>query len=104
MYNPIKKIMLITFAFALLLTGCNINGMSNKKPSPSFELKNFEGDTVSLSDFEGKKVYIKFWASWCSVCLSTLAETDKLSSGNNAFEVITVVAPGYSGEKKCRRF
>lgn len=40
--------------------------------APDFELISSTGDTVSLSDFTGKWVYIGFWASWCKPCLPEL--------------------------------
>ncbi len=36
--------------------------------APPFELEDLEGNTVKLSDFQGKVVLINFWASWCGVC------------------------------------
>ena len=38
-----------------------------------------DGKEVSLADYKGKKVYIKFWASWCPICLSGLADITQLS-------------------------
>ncbi len=29
-----------------------------------------DGKTYHLSDYKGKKVYLNFWASWCSICLA----------------------------------
>lgn len=36
--------------------------------APDFELTTLEGETVSLSDYVGKKVFLNFWATWCPPC------------------------------------
>jgi peptide methionine sulfoxide reductase msrA/msrB len=65
----------------------------------SFQLMSINGDTFSLADLKGEKVYVKFWASWCSICLGGLDELDKLSTMDNDYKVITIVSPDYNGEK-----
>ena len=35
---------------------------------PEFELSTLEGETISLSQLEGKVSVINFWASWCMPC------------------------------------
>ncbi|VUW94447.1 Peptide methionine sulfoxide reductase MsrA/MsrB [Streptococcus constellatus] len=67
---------------------------------PDFSLKGVDGKTYKLSDFKGKKVYLKFWASWCSICLSTLKHTDELAKENGKdYVILSVVSPGHKGEK-----
>lgn len=39
-----------------------------------FTFTTLDGKKVSLADYKGKKVYLKFWASWCPICLSGLAD------------------------------
>ncbi len=36
--------------------------------APELTLQSLQGDTLSLSDYEGQPVLIFLWASWCSVC------------------------------------
>lgn len=38
----------------------------------NFTLKDTSGNTVSLSDFRGKTIYLDFWASWCRPCVQKL--------------------------------
>nr|WP_225942003.1 redoxin family protein [Sporosarcina limicola] len=68
--------------------------------APAFDLVDLDGNTHSLEKYAGKKVYIKFWASWCPICLAGLEELNTLSMEENDFIVLTVVSPGYNNEKK----
>lgn len=75
------------------------------KRAPDFTLMDVKGKTHKLSDYKGKKVYLKFWASWCSICLSTLPDTKELAAMKNKdYEVLTVVAPKQNNEKSEKTF
>lgn len=73
-------------------------------PAPGFEMEDLNGNTVKLSDFRGQKVYMKYWASWCPICLGGLEDINTLSAKDNGFQIITVVAPGQKGEKSKEDF
>ncbi len=100
----------LVLALALALAGCSRpspgeeQGMNSKTQSPNFVFTDFEGQQHTLADYAGQKLYIKFWASWCSVCLSTLQETDELAAQDKDYTMITVVAPDYNGEKSSEDF
>ena len=75
-------------------TACGADGTSQKKgaggevPTPSaqgsfplapgFSLNTTDGQTVSLSDFKGKVVFIDFWATWCPPCRISMPEVEKI--------------------------
>lgn len=51
---------------------------TNTSSEDGFTLKNMQGQTVSLSDYKGKVVYIDYWASWCMPCLIEINHAKKL--------------------------
>lgn len=73
-------------------------------PAPDFEMMDLNGKTVKLSDFRGEKVYLKYWASWCPICLGGLEDINTLSASDSGFRVLTIVAPGQKGEKSMEDF
>jgi peroxiredoxin len=52
--------------------------------APEFTLPTLKGETISLSDYRGKKVLINFWAAWCTPCTKELP----------ALEAFKKAAPG----------
>lgn len=63
----------------------------NKKPeAPDFTLTDQFGETHTLSDYEGKTVFLNFWATWCGPCQMEMPDIQKLYEdyGNNEGDVI----------------
>ena len=121
------KYTFFSFLSIALLSACSMeqssesgmNNMSNQtmtntstskhplvgKEASDFELKDMKGNTVKLSDYKGKKVYLKFWASWCGPCRQSMPELNKLvEEKDRDFEILTVMAPGMQGEKTEEEF
>jgi len=79
--------------------------MSNDgKAAPAFELMDLSGNSVSLESLKGERVYLKFWASWCSICLAGMEELDELAGSAEGFKVITIVSPDFNGEQSSEDF
>lgn len=48
------------------------------RPAPEITGLTISGDTVSLSDLRGKKIYVDVWATWCAPCLEEFPFYSKL--------------------------
>ncbi len=46
--------------------------------APDFYTKDYEGNSISLSKFEGKIIIMNFWATWNDLCLEKLSEIKEL--------------------------
>lgn len=83
----------------------SMNGTMGMDEVSDYTFKTLDGKDVSLADYKGKKIYLKFWASWCPICLAGLADINQLAdTPPKDAVVLTVVAPGVNREKKLDDF
>src|ERR1035437_4640260 len=67
--------------------------MNVGKPAPNLTFQDKDGKTVSLSDLNGKYVYLNFWATWCSSCtqeMMLIPELKKMYGSKITFISISV--------------
>ena len=48
------------------------------KANMNVQLRDPEGNIVSLSEFKGKVIFMNFWATWCPPCVAEMPAIDKL--------------------------
>lgn len=68
-------------------------GLSPGDIPPDFELKTLEGQTIRLSDYQGKKVILNFWATWCPPCKAEMPHLEnyyKTKAKKQNVEIIAV--------------
>ncbi|MEJ2164276.1 MAG: redoxin domain-containing protein [Desulfobacterales bacterium] len=58
----------------------------------NLRLPDINGQSVGLSDFRGKIVFLNFWATWCPTCAAEMPAMEKLHRGQRKkdFAVVTI--------------
>lgn len=73
-------------------------GYLEELDAPDFTLETLEGDTVSLSDYRGKIVFLSFWQTWCPPCVQEMPHFDAMMKESDDVVVLAVNAlPGEGG-------
>jgi peroxiredoxin len=73
--------------------------------APDFGLLSLRGDTVKLSDYRGKAVFLNIWATWCPPCRKEMPAMGSLYQRlkGREFEMLAV-SIDREGEKVIRPF
>lgn len=61
-----------------------------EEKSPDFILQDLKKNDVRLSNYQGKVVWINFWASWCQFCDLEMPDLQRLSDENDDFVLLAV--------------
>lgn len=56
----------------------NLEPMKDNGPAPDFSLPTPEGKQITLKQFQGKLVFLNFWASWCIPCREEMPAMERL--------------------------
>ncbi|SDO88835.1 TlpA family protein disulfide reductase [Halobacillus aidingensis] len=75
------------------------DGLQVGEQAPDFTLETLNGETVKLSDFRGKKVFLNYWATWCPPCREEMPEMQKFHE-KYGDEVVMLAVNGTGTEKK----
>ena len=104
--NPRTLFSLCTkFGCLLALGACSSKMMDTEAatvPQALSSLKTPDNRPASVFLKKDKPTLIKFWASWCPLCLSELGQTEKWAQDTKfgSANLITVASPGFLHEKK----
>ena len=54
------------------------------RTAPPFHLNSLDGQTVRLSDYQGRIIFLNFWATWCEPCKRELPAFTAFSQQNQS--------------------
>lgn len=75
-------------------------GLSKGDTAFDFTLKDLEGNDVKLSDFQGKKVFLNFWATWCPPCKAEMPHMQNFYESKAKEMNVEILAVNLSKEDK----
>lgn len=84
--TTLKKILLPLFLLLLIPAIASAGKVGTK--APPFTLKDATGSEVSSTDFNGKVLFINFWASWCGPCKKEFPELIDFIGGYGPAEAV----------------
>jgi len=60
--------------FLMILAGCSSQktGEQSSIVASQIKLTDLEGKEVDLTEFEGKTIFVNFWATWCRPCIQEM--------------------------------
>ncbi len=89
-----KKYLILLFILSLILSASCQVSVREKTPikAPDFTLEDIHGNSVSLTDYEGKVILLDFWATWCAPCIKEMPVLQDLydTYRDSGFEVIGI--------------
>ncbi|MCC6287279.1 MAG: TlpA family protein disulfide reductase [Chitinophagaceae bacterium] len=77
----------LSIIIAMVISSCTGNSNKDKaidaakvsaETIPSLSLKDINGNSLNLTDFKGKKVFVNMWATWCPPCRAEMPSIQQL--------------------------
>ncbi len=96
LYNQISIMHAEKTAQEAAASSSSISAQAYERPLPGLAR-----EPISLAQLQGKTVYVKFWTTWCPLCLAGLEDFAALAeelSKSPDVAVISIVTPGLNGE------
>lgn len=93
---------LLTVAMVILVVaGCGNSTTTESDGSvhlQDLELTKLDGTALDMGAFEGKKVFVNFWATWCKPCLEEMPSIARARKELQGQDVIFLMASAESTE------
>lgn len=96
-----RRALILATAGSLLTPGMALGGAAT-----GFTLRNLSGQKVSLGDYEGRVVFLSFWATWCGPCKVEMQHLDHFQRDLRAegFEVLSISSDDARTASQAKRY
>ena len=69
-------------------------------PAQFYQVKDHQGKTVDLRDYEGRIVLLNFWATWCGPCRYEIPDLVKMRADYDPEKVVIIGVSLYQGSEE----
>ena len=92
---------LIAVLLAAALGASSAQALEKGAPAPQFDLQGPEG-AVKLAKYQGKVVYVDFWASWCGPCRQSFPWMNEMQAkyGARGLQIVGVNVDANSADAR----
>lgn len=75
-------------------------GLAKGEKAPDFQLTTLDGQEVTLSDYQGQKVLLNFWATWCPPCRAEMPHIQSYFEEHAEEENVVILSVNLTTEDK----
>jgi thiol-disulfide isomerase/thioredoxin len=62
-------------------------------PAPTTSIKDFDGNSFNLAEFQGQIVVVNFWATWCAPCVREMPALQEFARENPEVVILSITDP-----------
>lgn len=100
-----RKTVMLFFAILVGIYGCDLPDQQKaaapkeKKPIEKPMLTDLDGKSIHLAQFEGKTIFLNFWATWCKPCIYEMPSIKRVQDSLHTKGVVFLLASDETSEE-----